>query len=326
MSPVQGVPLGLYNIAGVNMFAMSSNGSTIDPNLSSPAVFVDNTFDFDDSLIINRGRHSISIGADLKRYRQDELNEPWVYGQFSWQTIERLITNQPLNTTQLVGFTSPGSQLADVYRGWRQTYASAFVQDDFRVRSNLTLNLGVRWEQVSSPREVNGKLAVLKDVYKDNKFTLLSKSDPLFGIRGGLKGFSPRVGFAWTPFGGQKTVFRGGLGAFKEVPLEYIYQLAIEAPPYSRRFTVAAPQFPFPLANVNPNAPTGEPLIMPLSVKEPYALQWTASLEHQFGPTLVVKLNYIGMHGVNQFAINNPNQPQTTVLNGWQFTPATATV
>lgn len=328
LSPVKGVPLGLYNIAGVNMYAMSSNGSTVGPNLSGPAVFVDNTFDYDDSLIFNHGPHSITAGVDLKRYRMNELNEPWVYGQFSWQTIERLITNQPFNDTQLVGFSSPGTQIADVYRGWRQTYVSAFVQDDLKLRSNLTLNLGLRWEQISSPREVNGKLAVLKDVFRDKQFTPLSKGDALFEIRDGLKGFSPRIGFAWTPFSNQKTVFRGGFGAFKEVPLEYIYQLAIEAPPFSKRFTVNAPalKFPFPFADANLAASTGEPLMMPLSFKEPYTVQWTFALERQMGQTLVVKLNYIGTHGINQVAINNPNQPLTTVVNGRQFTPATAQV
>src|SRR5437016_12796631 len=89
--------------------------------------------------------------------------------------------NNPRNTTQLLGFTTAGSQKADVYRGWRQSYGAAYIQDDFKVRSNLTLNLGLRWEEVRSPREVNGKLAVLRDIYRDKDFVLLTKKDPFFG-------------------------------------------------------------------------------------------------------------------------------------------------
>ena len=168
------------------MYGMSSNGQALGPNLSGPAIFVDNTFDYDDSLIMNLGRHSLSVGGNMKRYQPNTLNEPWVYGQYTWQTIERFVANRIFSTTQLIGTHVPGNQAADVYRGWRQTYGAAYVQDDFRVRPNLTLNLGLRWEGARSPREVNGKLAVLKDVYRDKDFVLLTSKDGLFEIRDGL--------------------------------------------------------------------------------------------------------------------------------------------
>jgi hypothetical protein len=290
---------------------------------------VDNTFDYDDSLMINKGRHSIALGANFKRYQMNHLNEPWVYGgTFTWDTIENFLTNNPRNTTQLLGFTTPGSQKADVYRGWRQSYGAAYVQDDFKARSNLTLNLGLRWEGVRSPREVNGKLAVLKDIYKDKDFVLLTKKDPFFEMTDALNGFSPRVGLAWTPFSDQKTVFRGGFGMFKEMPLAYIWQLALEAPPYSKRFVINRPalKFPFPFADPNLVVSAGEPLMMPLETKIPYTLQWTFSVERQLGQTLVVKANYVGTRGVNLFAIYNPNQKPTVIRDGRQFTPPDAQV
>ncbi len=329
LSPVKGVPMGLYSIPGLNFYGGSGGGATIGPNLSGPAVFVDNTFDYDDSVLINKGRHSIALGANFKRYQMNHLNEPWIYGgTFTWDTIENFLTNNPRNTTQLLGFTTPGSQKADVYRGWRQSYGAAYLQDDFKARPNLTFNLGLRWEEVRSPREVNGKLAVLKDIYRDKDFVLLTKKDPLFGITDGLKGFSPRVGLAWTPFPDQKTVLRGGFGVFKEMPLAYIYQLALEAPPYSKRFTVNRPdlKFPFPFADPNLVGSAGEPLMMPLEAKIPYTLQWTLSLERQVGQSLVLKANYVGTRGVNLFAIYNPNQRPSVIRDGRQFTPPDAPV
>ena len=329
LSPVKGVPLGLYSIPGISIYGGANNGTTVGPNLSGPAVFVDNAFDFDDSTMINKGRHAIAVGANFKRYQMNHLNEPWVYGgTFTWDTIDNFLTNNPRNTTQLLGFTTPGSQKADVYRGWRQSYGAAYIQDDFKARSNLTLNLGVRWEGVSSPREVNGKLAVLKDIYRDKDFALLTDNDPLFGITDALKGLSPRVGLAWTPFSDQKTVFRSGFGSFEEMPLAYIWQLALEAPPYSKRFTVNRPalKFPFPFADPGSLASTGEPLMMPLVAKIPYTLQWTFSVERQLGQTLVVKANYVGTRGVNLFAIYNPNQKPTIIRDSRQFTPPDAQV
>ncbi len=327
LSPVKGVPMGLYSIPGINFYGGSGGGTSIGPNLSGPAVFVDNSFDYDDSVMINRGRHAVALGGNFKRYQMNHLNEPWVYGgTFTWDTIDNFLTNNPRNTTQLLGFTTPGSQMADVYRGWRQSYGAAYLQDDFRVRSNLTLNLGLRWEGISSPREVNGKLAQLNNVYTDKDFTLLTSKDPLFRIRDAFKGFSPRLGLAWTPFSDQKTVFRSGFGMFKEMPLAYIWQLALQAPPYAQRFTVIRPalKFPFPFANPNLVASAGEPLIMPLEVKIPYTMQWTFSVERQVGQSLVVKANYVGTRGVNLFAIYNPNQKPVIIQNGREFTPSNA--
>lgn len=323
LSPVRGVPMGLYNLPGVIMYG---NNFSVGPSLSGPAVFVDNTFNYSDSIIISRGRHSINVGADIKRYQEDEKNEPWVYGQFTWQTIETFLANQPFSDTQFIGSTIGNTQMADVYRGWRQTYSSLYVNDDVRVWPSLTLNLGVRWERLTSPKEVNGKLAVLKNIFTDSQFTSLHAGDPLFTQTDGLKGFQPRAGFAWSPFQNQKTVLRGGFGAFEEPLLEYIYQLAINAPPYATRYTVNAPnlKFPFPFANPSLVATAGEPLMLPLQAKVPYTLQWTFSIERQLGQTAVAKINYMGMRGLNQYTIYNPNQPQTQVVNGRQFTPATA--
>jgi Carboxypeptidase regulatory-like domain/TonB-dependent Receptor Plug Domain/TonB dependent receptor len=329
LSPVKGVPMGLYSVPGINFYGGSGGGSTIGPNLSGPAVFVDNTFDYDDSVMINKGRHSIALGGNFKRYQMNHLNEPWVYGgTFTWDTIENFLTNNPRNTTQLLGFTTPGTQKADVYRGWRQSYGAVYFQDDFKARSSLTVNMGLRWEGIRSPREVNGKLAVLKDIYRDKDFVLLTQKDPFFGIKDGLNGLSPRVGLAWTPFPDQKTVVRAGFGVFKEMPLAYIYQLALEAPPYSKRFTVNRPdlKFPFPFQDPNLVGSAGEPLMMPLEAKIPYTLQWTFSLERQLGQSLVVKANYVGTRGVNLFAIYNPNQRPSVIRDGRQFTPPDAQV
>ena len=128
------------------------------------------------------------------------------------------------------------------------------------------------------------------------------------------------------PFAGSKTVLRSGFGAFKEMPLAYIYQLALEAPPFSKRFQVNEPAlgFPFPFADPNLTSGTGEPLLLPIDVKMPYMLQWTFSMEKQLGETLVVKANYMGMRGMNLFAIYNPNQQATQIVGGRQFTPADA--
>ncbi|MBI4465418.1 MAG: hypothetical protein HY647_11995 [Acidobacteria bacterium] len=160
---------------------------------------------------------------------------------------------------------------------------------------------------------------------------MLGKGDPLFEIQDGLKGFSPRVGFAWTPLGNQRTVLRGGLGAFKEMPLVYIYQLAIDAPPYATRYQINRPNlkfpFPFSAANFDPSkAAAGEPLLLPLDFKMPYTLQWNFSLEQQLGQTFVVKAVYLGTRSVDQVGVYNANTQPAQIVNGRLSVSATAKV
>jgi hypothetical protein len=323
IAPARGIPIGSYTIPGTLIYGHNTG---VGPRLGGPALFVDNTFDFDDSVLINRGKHAITFGGNLKRYRMNTLNEPWVYGAFSWNVIADFLTNNAFSTTQLLGRNVPGSQLPDVYRGWRQTYGALYFQDDLNLRPGLTLNLGVRWEKATGPKEVNGKLAILRDIFRDRNFERLTRKDQYFSIPDGLKGFSPRFGFAWTPMAAGKSVVRGGFGAFKEIPLLYTYQLALEVPGYSERYLLNRPNIRFPFAfgdeSILARAGAGEPLMLPLDVKMPYTMQWTFSIEHQLGETWVGKANYLGTRGLNLFTIYNPNQHFTEIRGGRHFTPA----
>ena len=320
LSPIKGEPLGRYGISGVSIYG------GIGPDIQGPASFFDNTFDYDDSLIVNRGRHSMTLGANFKRYQMNGVSsDAWAAGNLSWQTIERFIVNNPYSTTQVLGLGDPATQLPDTIRGWRQAYGAAYFQDDFRVWPNLTVNLGVRWERVRAPREVNGKMARLVDIYKDAELTRFTSDDPYFDIQDGMKGFSPRVGFAWTPFANQKTVLRGGFGSFNEVPLGYLYLTANGVPPISQRLQVNNPKWPYPFSDPSTIKASKEPLIMANDFKMSYILQWTLSVEQQLGQNWVFKANYLGMRGLNQFGQINPNQALAKQdANGRWYTPVDA--
>ncbi|MBI1956165.1 MAG: TonB-dependent receptor [Acidobacteria bacterium] len=318
-SCAKGVPLCLYGIPGLSIYGGPG------PQLSGPAVFVDNGFDYSDSLMINKGNHSVVLGGTVKQYQMNHKNEPWVYsGTFSWQNIEDFLANRPLTTTQILGFSTPGSQKGDVYRGWRQTYGAGYVQDDWKVLPNLTLNLGLRWERIQAPSEVNGKLSIIRDVYRDSDLTRLGKGARLFEMRRVLGGFAPRFGFAWTPFANQKTVLRGGFGMFPEMPMAYVWQLALEAYPYSVRYTVPNPKYPYPFADIAAVKSSREPLITGPTLKTPVTYQWTFSMERQLGENWVIKAIYLGNRTANQFAVYNPNAEPAILVNGRPFVEATA--
>src|SRR5262249_7791797 len=85
-------------------------------------------------------------------------------------------------------------------------------------------------------------------------------------------------------------------------------------------------KYPFPFSDTNLISSQGEPNTTLSQMKLPYSMQWTLSGEQQLTKTLVLKLNYIGTRGLNLVGIFNPNQQPTVLVDGRQFTPATAIV
>src|SRR4029077_9592539 len=128
---------------------------------------------------------------------------------------------------------------------YHQNILGLYVQDDFRWRSNFTINLGLRYEMSSVPTEAHGKLSNMRSLTD----TPLHLGDPFFQ-NPTLRNFEPRVGFAWDPFGNEKTAVRGGFGISDVLPLVYQYGLtAFSSAPFTEqgRATVL-PQGSFPTA------------------------------------------------------------------------------
>ncbi|MBI3895040.1 MAG: TonB-dependent receptor [Acidobacteria bacterium] len=324
---------------GVNVLGGHSGpptGDVLGADLDDPLNIVDNTFSFSDSVRISKGSHSLDIGGDFYRYQMNNLIATWAHPSLSFrEPIKNALTAglapycvgpasdcRGISGSTFAVATGPNGEIigsADLNRGWRQSYGSWYFQDDFRVLSNLTINLGVRWERVSGPWEVNGKAARYEDINRSGEWTQLG-TNKLFTTRDGLKGFSPRFGFAYSL--NQKTSVRGGVGTFKEMPLQYLYQLAQYYPPYSFRKTVNdIKAWPNPLFAAAASI-QHEPLIAVSDYKVPAGYQWNFGMERQLAEQWVVKASYIGTRGANLVATLNQVQPAVLLdANGERFTP-----
>jgi hypothetical protein len=172
---------------------------------------VTNTFHYGNNLTILRGRHSLKMGGQLQRYQQNRfypgnngLLGGFTYdGRFSGLAFADFLLDQLSNK-------SIGSQSGTW--GHRQNRIGVFFQDDFKVRNNLTLNLGMRWEYTSPVVEVKDRQSNFDLVTKQQLFANQNgNSRALYNAY--YKGFEPRIGFAWTPdmFDG-KFVVRAGYG------------------------------------------------------------------------------------------------------------------
>src|SRR5438270_2460114 len=165
-----------------------------------------------EDLSLNRVKHSLKFGFGVERARDNILGISDPGGTFSFNSFSDFLTNVPF-------FLSAAIPSAITERGFRQTILAAYLQDDWRLRPNVTVTLGLRYEMATVPTEVQGKLTVLRHITDATPHL----GDPLFS-NPTLRNFEPRVGLSWDPFGSGKTEISAGFGMFDVLPLPYLIQ------------------------------------------------------------------------------------------------------
>jgi outer membrane receptor protein involved in Fe transport len=219
-------------------FNMGGNGQTV--------ILGENTYVFQDTLSWIRGRHSFRFGGGLSR-AQDNMSAFQYAGYVVFLNYPGLLYGQaPLNpvlTLDLAGLTP---------RHWRVWDSDFYVQDDVKLTSRLTLNLGFRFERLGDPGEINGRNSTMDPALIDPNPPTVAEGGTLAGIvvssnfpgtrpagvvssgnNLGIKGVgqstvNPRVGFAWSLPGTNRLVLRGGYGIYHQrtTGQMYLQQLA----------------------------------------------------------------------------------------------------
>jgi hypothetical protein len=308
------------------------------------------TYTFSDYVIWNHGKHTWRWGGDFRRVQVNTETDSNPRGSFVFTGV---------NTSQLDSSGKPvpgtGYDFADFLLGlpqqtseqflgsphqtsalfgdhFRGNFWDLYVQDEWKMRANLTLNLGVRYEYVSPLTEINNRLVNL-----DLSPGLLTQTPPLSvtAIQPGQVGpysgslpaslvrpdhnnFAPRIGFAWKPL--PNTVVRGGYGinyntgAYQGIAL----QLALQ-PPFATAATNVQAPFPSPpnltLQSGFP-APTG--IANSYAVNPNYRLGYVQirnlDIQQQIRPTLLLNLDYTGTKGTDLDILEAPNRTASQVL------------
>ena len=171
------------------------------------------SFQASQDVFVLRGRHSLKMGFNVERMRNDFDTPNLTGGSFNFGTLANFLRNVPSR----FGALYPQS---DTTRSMRETLIGGYIQDDLRLANTLTLNLGLRYEMMTIPTEVDGQVALLKGL-TDPTVTVGGKihdSNPT------LRNFAPRIGVAWDPFGTRTTAIRGGIGVFDVLPFLYLYE------------------------------------------------------------------------------------------------------
>jgi hypothetical protein len=249
-----------------------------------------NSFQGYDDAFYYRGTHSIKFGGVVERMQLNEalVNNP--IGLFTFASIQDFLTNLPSRFN--VGLSATPSA-----RRLRETLVGLYVQDDWRVRPSLTVNLGLRWEMTTVPTETQGRLVSLLNISDAQPHI----GSPLFR-NPTLHNFDPRVGFAWDPFHKGTTAVRGGFGFFDVVPLlnDFMF-LESEPAPFTLTSTVNnLPQGSFytgALSQVTPDSTRSA--FIQQNTKRTYVMQWNLNVQHQLAPSLTAMAGFVGSRGVH---------------------------
>ena len=251
-----------------------------------------------DDAFLTKGTHSMRFGVAVEHMMLHVLADTDPNGIWNFDNVEGFLTNQPTKFQGGIASTlSP--------RNLRQTLFGVYFQDDWRARSNLTLNLGLRYEMSTVVSETDGKLAALRNI-PDATAHL---GNPFFN-NPTLRNLEPRIGFAWDPLKNGKTALRGGFGIFDVQPMPYQFPLLVtQAIPFFS-YTVVKDPVSFcgcahPFFNFNGQSPTFpanrlRTTYIDPSPKRNYVMQWNLNLQQQIAPNLAGMLAYVGSRGIHQ--------------------------
>ncbi len=179
---------------------------------TTPALFAQNTIEFRDTLSKIFGNHASKFGVEIRREQDNSNLLGGARPVYSFSGLWNLANDTPIfegiNTDPRTGL--PG----DAQKYFRTGNYALFVQDDWKMRPNLTLNLGLRWEYYSPLNEHRGQLSnIIFPAPGDLKNATVRPVSQLFDKT--FTNFGPRIGFAYSPTPySSNLVFRGGFGIF----------------------------------------------------------------------------------------------------------------
>jgi hypothetical protein len=279
---------------------------------NGPGRFHWNSFQGYDDAFWTHGTHTIKFGGAVERMQlnMDQLSES--SGTFNFSGLSNFLTNHPKKFT--------AARSANPTEGLRQTLFGVYVQDDWRARPNLTLNLGLRWEMTTVPTDVEGKLAALFNLNDSLPHCLTVIAGECMG--GGplfpnstLRNFDPRVGFAWDAFHNGKTALRGGFGMFDVLPLiSDFYPATTTFPSQTTGFLNDSTKLPGTFYAKALGLLNGSNNGTSLAEQQPhrsYDMQWNLNVQRELTPNLTMLVGYVGSRGVH---LPLPNNDRDIVL------------
>ena len=279
-------PIGLpqINVAGGSLnFGGPAN---------QPSGRGDTTYVVADTINWLRGLHSIKLGGEYRQFLNNNFRQ--VTGSFNFATTAAFLAGNANAFSVTLGNQS--SSIAQGALGF-------FVQDNYRVRPRLTLDLGLRFDWNMSPSERYDRFIV----FDPQTRSLRRVGTDLDEVYPDDPTFQPRVGIVWQPFSSDKTVLRAAYGVYVDQPMTSIVTPTAGNPPLGVPLTFSGN---VRLNNaINVAGPAGlAPQSIDHDFENAYVQSWNFNFQHQLGETMLT-VSYLGSKGTHLITRRNINQP-----------------
>lgn len=326
-----GIGINSDHPTGPTQLQFRDKGLTLGFSRQGPTMLIDNTFGFSDTLSWTRGKHAMKFGGSFVPYQNNTVFDFFINGRFRF-TGSRFTGNNFADF--LVGTPRNYLQFPEAPSNIRTKSTYGFAQDEWHIRRNLTLSLGVRYEYSQPKLDTQGRsfslaLGQQSTRFKNAPLGLIFPGDgqaPVGSNFSDKNDWAPRIGFAWDPKNDGKTSVRGGFGVFYDIlkgednlqfngqaPFFGFASLGYRAPttvpatgfqflpdPFG---SIGAPD-PFPSKPPAPNIDFAAAGFLPIgdagvffvdsNLRTPYTYQYNLSVQREVIKDMLVEASYVG--------------------------------
>jgi hypothetical protein len=283
---------------GIPAFSITGFGSI--GSISEAIGADDENYQYVDNLSVTRGSHNFKTGVQIIHEKLFQITDFNGNPTFSFDGRFTGRSGNGLADFLLgVPYQAAGA-LGDSTQNLVTTYYGAYLEDNWKITRDLTLNLGLRYEFANSPREINNR-----SLYFDTglRRTVVAGQ----GVRPEIvdpdyNNFAPRIGFAYQPGFLKNTVIRGGAGIYYATDNYNEEQFKVQGAPFYQSQTINSnPTNPTLFMNQMLPSFTASPSTNPFTFnrlnRTPYISQWTFDIQHSFAGNNLIEIGYAGSTG-----------------------------
>ncbi len=290
-----GINAGVTQPIGLPQIQVLGAGMTIGGPSGFPQGRFDTTGVFSDTLSYLRGKHSFKVGGEFRRFVNDNYNSDTSFFRFNTMTAF-------LNDQASFFSVTPGNRPSRIFIN----SLGAFVQDNYKVTSHLTLELGGRFDWNGTPREAENRFVI----FDPGSASLLQQgSNGVNTVYNQNYNVEPRVGFAYDVSGKGTTVVRGGYGLQSDQPVANLVSGLASNPPFAIPVSTTATTSlgdAFTLAKASASL---SPASVQRNFRNAYVQTYNLNVQQQLPKQVALQIGYYGSKGTHLRLQRNLNQP-----------------